>query len=153
MLFEEKMERFAKMHGLQVDTSGYKRCDGCITIINNGGMTAVPYKETYTAPSDPDFFLLTSHWDLALLFHKHKRKPVWIFDYITELRDICPPMEAGMKWAYIMTECEHAWDACIYSEYLSLNGREVSVLGGTCDDLVRTFFPDDWQREIDALWD
>ena len=78
MLFEKKMERFAKMHGLSVDTSGYKRCDGCITIINNGVISAVPYKKTYTAPSDPDFFLLTSHWELALLFHKHKQKPVSI---------------------------------------------------------------------------
>lgn len=145
-MFEREIIRTAKKNGLFSDVGGFRKSDGCIAVINQNTITAVPYKETYLSKADPEFFLLTTYWELGLLFYKHYGKPAWICEDISDLRDICPPMEAGMKWAYILTECENSWDACIYAEHLCINGRVVSVLGGTCCDLIRTFFPEEWQR-------
>lgn len=147
------MQNAAQRYELKVDTAVAEHYSGFIAVIDQGIVSAVPYKKTYLAPTDADFFLMTCHWDLAVLFHRHHQKPVWVYEDTDDLRDICIPAHAGQKWAFILTKYNDPFDASSYAEHFSLERRVVSVLGGRSQDLMRMFFPDEWQREIDALWD
>lgn len=120
----------------------------CFGVIHDGVVAALPFERARSEniPWDPDFFLLTTHPQLAALFHEQRGKPVWFCEDLDALSKIQAPFNAGKKWAYILTECEEAWDAAIITEHYCYKGRVVSVLGGTCPDLMRTFFPEYWEK-------
>ncbi len=146
MITEKYIRNFAQENDITAAVPSMSTEMGYIAVLDKGAIRPVPLKETYMAPTDPDFFLLTTQWELGLIFHRKKQKPVWLCKYVEDLMHISIPANAGMQWAYMLTDYNETFEAAVYVENYCLRGRCLSVLGGSPRDHLRTFFPYEWQR-------
>ena len=146
MITEKYLRDFAQDCKISAEIPPMTREHNYIAVLDKGVIKPVPLKETYLAPTDPEFFLMTTQWELGVIFHRKKQKPVWLCQHVEDLMHICIPLNAGMQWAYMLTDYNETFEAAVYVDNFSLRGRILSVLGGSPRDHLRTFFPYEWQR-------